>query len=98
MLHKEIKQSTLLEVNNAYEGRSIEQKMRAILTSGEPIEETAPQIFTEKKDGILPQYDIRTDRFDIALEAMDKVNRSNAAKSAPAPANPEPTNQEPKTE
>ena len=54
--------------------------MRRVLTSGEPIEDTAPEIFTERKDGVLPQTDIRTDRFDIALEAMDKVNRSNIAK------------------
>lgn len=61
------------------EGESIEQKMRRVLNSGEKIEDTAPEIYTERKDGVLPQYDIRTDRFDIALEAMDKVNRSQIA-------------------
>ena len=26
--------------------------------------------YTEKKDGVKPEYDIRTDRFEIAREAM----------------------------
>ena len=39
-----------------------------------------------KKDGVLPAYNIRTDRFDIALEAMDKIGRSKAKKeNAPKP-------------
>ena len=31
-------------------------------------------------DGVLPQYNIRTDRFDLALEAMGKVDKSYKAK------------------
>lgn len=29
--------------------------------------------YTEKKDGVKPEYDIRTDRFEIAREAMEKI-------------------------
>lgn len=37
-----------------------------------------PTIYTEKKDGVQPEYDIRTDRFEIAIDAMDKINQSAA--------------------
>lgn len=33
-------------------------------------------IYTERKDGVVAGLDIRTDRFDIALEAMDKGAKS----------------------
>lgn len=41
-----------------------------------------PTIYTEKKDGVLPEYDIRTDRFEVALDAMDKINQSAAGQIA----------------
>lgn len=37
-----------------------------------------PTIYTEKKDGVQPEFDIRTDRFEIAIDAMDKINQSAA--------------------
>ena len=61
-------------------GESIEEKMRRVTTTNEPIDNVAPMIYTEKKDGVLPQYDIRTDRWDIAQEAMGVVAKSMAAK------------------
>lgn len=63
------------------EGESIEQKVRRVVENKEPISDGAPIIFTEKKDGILPQFNIRTDKWDIALDAMDKVQASRIAKS-----------------
>ena len=33
---------------------------------------------TEKKDGVQPEYDIRTDRFEVAIDALDKINQSIA--------------------
>ena len=71
---------TLFKVNNAYEAVSIEQKIERIMNSKEPIDETAPIIYTERKKGVQPEYNIRTDRFEIALEAMDKVSKSYQAK------------------
>ena len=37
-----------------------------------------PTIYTEKKDGVQPEFDIRTDRFEVAIDAMDKINQSTA--------------------
>lgn len=31
-----------------------------------------------KKDGVQPEFDIRTDRFEVAVDAMDKINQSSA--------------------
>ena len=62
-----------------YEGESIETKVARIVLTKEPISDTAPIIYTELKDGVLPAYNIRTDRFDIAIEATDKIARAEIA-------------------
>lgn len=64
-----------------YEGESIEKKVRRVVENKEPITDGAPIVYTEKKDGVLPQFNIRTDKWEIALEAMDKVQASRIAKS-----------------
>ena len=50
------------------------------MNNGEPISDGAPVIYTERKDGVLPEYNIRTDRMEIAVEGMDKVAKSHTAK------------------
>ena len=72
---------TTLSVCNVVEGERIEVKMERVLTNGEPIKDGSQElIYTERKDGVHPAYDIRTDRFDMAIDAMDKVTASNLAK------------------
>lgn len=63
------------------EGESIENKVRRITESNEPITDGAPIIYTNRDDGVLPAYNIRTDRWEIAQQAMDAVNQANLAKS-----------------
>ena len=65
----------------SFKGESIEKKVSKLIENNEPITDGAPIIFTEKKDGVLPQYDIRTDKWDIAQSAMDLANASKIAKS-----------------
>lgn len=62
------------------EGETIEDKMERILNNGEPITDNAPIIYTERKDGVGAMYDIRTDRFDLALDATTKIEQSLRAK------------------
>lgn len=71
---------TSLKVNTTYEGETIEQKIHRIFNNKEPIKDGAPLIYTERKDGVRPEHDIRTDRFEVAVEAMDHVNKSKLAK------------------
>lgn len=74
-------------INNpdlTYQAEPREVKLRKII-SGEASnmeDGVFPTIYTEKKDGVLPEYDIRTDRFEVAIEAMDKINQSSANKIA----------------
>lgn len=86
------KPRTTLSGVDQTEGESIEEKVRRIEASKEPIKDGAPIIYTEKKDGVIPAYNVRTDRWDVALMAMDAVNRANYAKSAGT------TSVEPKTD
>ena len=72
-------QQTTLKVNKAYQGETIEMKINRILNNKEPITDGAPLIYTERRDGVNPAYDIRTDRWEIAVDAMDKVNKSKQA-------------------
>lgn len=71
---------TSIRTNFLEKGESIEEKMRRVTQSNEPIENVAPMLYTERKDGVLPETDIRTDRWDIAQEAMGKVEKSIVAK------------------
>lgn len=63
------------------EGESIENKVRRITENNEPITDGAPIIYTNRDDGVLPAYNIRTDRWEVAQAAMDAVNQANLAKS-----------------
>lgn len=63
------------------EGESIENKVRRITENNEPITDGAPIIYTNRDDGVLPAYNIRTDRWEVAQAAMEAVNQANLAKS-----------------
>lgn len=80
MNHREIKQATGLSINESYEGIPIEREIERVINNGEPIEKISQMIFTDRKDGVQAQYDIRTDRFEIAQEAMGAVDKSIKAK------------------
>lgn len=70
--------------NLTYEAEPREVKLRKII-SGEASnmeDGVFPTIYTEKKDGVQPEYDIRTDRFEVAIDAIDKINQSAASQIA----------------
>ena len=73
---RRLESNSTLFINNSLEGESIEAKVCRIVNNGEPISDGAPLIYTERKDGVKEEYNIRTDRFDIALNAMDYVTAS----------------------
>lgn len=78
--YKNTMEETSINVNNSYQGESIEAKVRRILNNKEPITDGAPLIYTERKDGVQPSYNIRTDRWEVAVEGMEKVTKANLAK------------------
>ena len=75
-VRKKITNKTDLRVYNVLEGETIEQKIERIINNNEPIEDIAPTIYQPRSAGVEPQYDIRTDRFDLGLSAMDTLTAS----------------------
>jgi len=62
------------------EGEPIELKIERIVSSKDPISDGAPAIYTERKEGVKAAYNIRTDRWEIATEAMDVVSKTTQAR------------------
>ena len=82
MIRKPIKgigRSTIT-IRAQYEAEPLEVKLRRKMKGGKVDEEegdgkTWAIAYTEKKDGVKPEYDIRTDRFEIAREAMETIEK-----------------------
>lgn len=66
--------------NLPYQAEPREVKLRKIVNGESSTMEDGvfPTIYTEKKDGVKPEFDIRTDRFEVAIDAIDKINQSVA--------------------
>lgn len=66
--------------NLTYQAEPREAKLRKIISgeSNDMEDGVFPTIYTEKKDGVQPEFDIRTDRFEVAIDAIDKINQSVA--------------------
>jgi heterodisulfide reductase subunit C len=60
-------------------GETIEEKVERVVNNGEPIEDGAPNVYTERKHGLMAEHDIRTDRWEVATDAMDAVQKSTKA-------------------
>lgn len=76
---KGIGRSTIV-IRTQYEAEPLEVKLRRKIKGGKVDEEegdgkTWAIAYTEKKDGVKPEYDIRTDRFEIAREAMETLEK-----------------------
>lgn len=80
MIEHRITSKTSFKINNSVEGETIEAKMRRVVNNGEPITDGAPIIYQPRKEGVRPEFNIRTDRFEIALDATDKIAKSKVAK------------------
>lgn len=70
--------------NLTYQAEPREVKLRKIISgeSNDMEDGVFPTIYTEKKDGVQPEFDIRTDRFEVAIDAIDKINQSVAEQIA----------------
>lgn len=77
--YKKIKKATTIAINESYEGETIEQKINRIVNNKEPISDGAPIVYTERKDGVKPEYNIRTDIWDTAIDATDKIAQTRLA-------------------
>lgn len=80
MYRKPYYAKTTARLNEATEGETIEQKIQRIVSNKEPITDGAPSLYTERKDGIRPEYDIRTDKWEVALEGMEIAHKADLKK------------------
>lgn len=56
-------------------GESIEEYLNRTLAQGMAIDTPMKNLYyTEKKDGVRPEYDHRSDRFEMALESIEMAN------------------------
>lgn len=77
------KNTNNFHINNSVQGETLEQKIERIVNNKEPIgqgNDTAPIIYTERKEGVRASTNIRTDRFEVAIEATEKIAKSYKAK------------------
>ena len=72
---------TSIECPSQIEGESLETKVSRMVKNKEPINaEGIGMIYTERKKGVLPETNVRTDRWEIATDAMGVVEKSHKAK------------------
>lgn len=78
-----IKQRTLFKATEPTEtGETLELQIKRMKETNQPIEGGAPTIYTARKDGVIPEYDIRSDKWDRALENMEQVSRNRQEQRA----------------
>lgn len=70
----------LLKVNTSKCGISIEEQLQRVM-AGESIDlKGRTTVYTERKDGVLYETNIRSDRFEKSMEAFDYIARTHIAK------------------
>lgn len=57
------------------EGETLIKKIQRILDENEPLTDGAPMIYTPKQEGVREDCNIRTDKWALAMDAMDRVNK-----------------------
>ena len=81
MLQRSVKRKCNISIKEKYdEGLTIEEVINKALSEKEPIGDAVPLIYTSRKDGVRPEYDIRTDRWELAQNSMEKVAQDITAK------------------
>lgn len=89
--------STSLKLNQSTIGESLETKIERMISNKEPIKDGAPIIYTERKEGVRASTNIRTDRFEIAIEGTDKIAKSYKARREERAKGPEKKDGEPES-
>lgn len=55
-------------------GETLIKKIQRVLDENEPLTDGAPMIYTPKQAGVRDDCNIRTDKWALAMNAMDRVN------------------------
>lgn len=81
MIRRTITEKTSININDQREGEPLERAIERALNNGENLKgDGAGVMYTERKEGVLASTNIRTDRFEIAIDSMGKADASYSAK------------------
>ena len=70
-----------LKVNKSEIGEPLHIKIERMVQNKEEFTDVKKElIYTDRSEGVLPEYNIRTDRWEIAIEGMDKSSKSFRAR------------------
>lgn len=72
--------SGLIRVNKTQQEEGLTHQLRKVKTMGDQGFVTKGLMYSDRKDGVLPEFDIRTDKWEIAQRASDAASKSEIAK------------------
>jgi len=75
MYKKVTKRTGGLKINQSMEGETIEEAVKRAYQNGENLESTNNLVYSERKEGVIEAYDIRKDKFEMALDANERVQQ-----------------------
>lgn len=70
----------LIRVNKTKEEEGLIHQLRKVKTMGDQGFVTKGLMYSERKDGVLPEFDIRTDKWEVAQKASSVASKSEIAK------------------
>lgn len=76
----ELPSSGVKTAKKPVEGKMLEYEIEAMMHNREPIRGTTDVIFTRKRDGVLPAYNPRTDKFDQMITAASEIAKAAETK------------------
>lgn len=73
---------TRLKINQSVQGEPLEIKVERLMNNREPVggKNPAPLLYMERNEGVRASTNIRTDRWEIALDATEKIQKSYKAR------------------
>lgn len=73
---------TVLSRNTSTVAETIEEQVERLRNNNEKIGDDGKElIYTEKGKGVIAAYNIRTDKFELALDALDKFEANKLART-----------------
>lgn len=74
---------TSLKVNKWDVGETMESRIRRIIANKEQLKDNVELIYSDVTTGVPPQFNIRSDKFETAINALDD-NSKKAAMQSPS--------------
>lgn len=79
MYKKNKMESTSIERVGTTQGEHLETKVKRMFEGKETPKDGAPLTYTARSEGVGAAFNMRSDRFDIAIQVTDYISRSNTA-------------------